>query len=139
MQKLKLRLFRKADGKVYHITVSKQCRRIAASLVYFLFIAVLVFNWWGKFRGVTKTEIDWANGRTPVNVGFDRSLLIEPTEEDDYFGMKTSEDNPEDIMTGVWNRVTASNEDIIQEIGKHSEYNRARRCYHAERNTDGLL
>lgn len=79
----------------------KECRRIATSLVYFLFIVVLVFSWWGKFRGVTKTEIDWANGKTPANVGFDRPLLIEPTEEDDYFGMKTSEDNPEDIMTGV--------------------------------------
>lgn len=79
----------------------KECRRIATSLVYFLFIAVLVFSWWGKFRGVTKTEIDWANGKTPANVGFDRPLLTKPTEEDGYFGMKTSEDNPEDIMTGV--------------------------------------
>lgn len=79
----------------------KECRRIATNFVYFLFIAVLVFSWWGKFRGMTKTEIDWANGRTPANVSFDRPLLAEPTEEDDYFGMKTSEDNPEEIMTGV--------------------------------------
>ena len=79
----------------------RECRRIATSLVYFLFIAVLVFSWWGKFRGVTKTEIDWANGKTPANVGFDRPLLTQPTEDDDYFGMKTSEDNPEELMTGV--------------------------------------
>ncbi len=79
----------------------RECSRIATSLVYFLFIAVLLFNWWGEFRGVTKTEIDWANGKTLVNVGFDRPLLTEPAEDDDYFGMKTSEDNPEDIMTGV--------------------------------------
>lgn len=79
----------------------RECRRIATSLVYFLFIAVLVFSWWGEFRGVTKTEIDWANGKTPANVGFDRPLLTQPTEDDDYFGMKTSEDNPEELMTGV--------------------------------------
>ena len=79
----------------------RECRRIATSLVYFLFIVVLVFNWWGKFLGVTNTEIDRANGKVLKDVGFDRPLLAEPKEEDDYFGMKTSEDNPEDIMTGV--------------------------------------
>lgn len=79
----------------------RECRRIAASFVYILFIAVLVFHWWGKFRGMTKTEIDWANGKPPANISFDRPLLIQPTEEDDYFGCKISEDNPEEIMTGV--------------------------------------
>lgn len=79
----------------------RECRRIAASFVYILFIAVLVFHWWGKFRGMTKTEIDWANGKPPANISFDRPLLIQPTEEDDYFGSKISEDNPEEIMTGV--------------------------------------
>lgn len=79
----------------------RECRKIAVSFIYFLFLVVLVFSWWGKFRGVTKTEIDWADGRTPANVSFDRPLLVQPTEEDDYFGMKTSEDNPEKIMTGV--------------------------------------
>lgn len=69
--------------------------------LYFLFIAVLVFSWWGKFRGVTKTEIDWANGKQPADISFDRPLLAQPTEEDEYFGMKTSEDYPEEIMTGV--------------------------------------
>ena len=38
----------------------KECRRIATSFVYLLFVAVLIFSWWGKFHGVTKTEIDWA-------------------------------------------------------------------------------
>ena len=79
----------------------RECRKIAVSFIYFLFLVVLVFSWWGKFRGVTKTEIDWADGRAPANVSFDRPLLVQPTEEDDYFGMKTSEDNPEKIMTGV--------------------------------------
>ena len=79
----------------------RECRRIATSFVYFLFIAVLVFSWWGKFRGVTKTEINSANGKTSEAVGFDRPLLAEPKKDDDYFGTKTSEDNPEGIMTGV--------------------------------------
>lgn len=79
----------------------RECRRIAASFVYILFLAVLLFHWWGKFRGMTKTEIDWADGKPPANISFDRPLLIQPTEEDDYFGSKISEDNPEKIMTGV--------------------------------------
>lgn len=91
----------------------RECRRIATSFVYFLFIAVFIFSWWGKFRGVTKTEIDWAKGKTPANVGFDRPLLLEPTEEDDYFGMKTSEDNPEEIMTGVTRALLMEYEDNI--------------------------
>ncbi len=79
----------------------RECRRIAVSFVYFLFIAVLIFSWWGKFRGVTKTETDRANGKASENISFDRPLLAEPKEDDEYFGMKTSEDNPEEIMTGV--------------------------------------
>ncbi len=79
----------------------KECRRIAASFIYFLFAAALIFSWWGKFRGVTKAEIDWANGKIPANFSFDRPLLAQPTEGDDYFGSKTSEDNPEQIMMGV--------------------------------------
>lgn len=79
----------------------KECRRIVTSFVYLLFVAVLIFSWWGKFHGVTKTEIDWANGKQPADISFDRPLLAQPTEEDEYFGMKTSEDNPEEIMTGV--------------------------------------
>lgn len=79
----------------------RECRRIATSFVYFLFIVVLVFSWWGKFRGVTKTEINSANGKTSEAVGFDRPLLAEPKKDDDYFGTKISEDNPEEIMTGV--------------------------------------
>lgn len=79
----------------------REYRRIAVSFVYFLFIAVLTFSWWGKFRGVTKTETDRANGKSSGNISFDRPLLAEPKEDDEYFGTKTSEDNPEEIMTGV--------------------------------------
>lgn len=79
----------------------QECRRIATSFVYFLFIAVLLFSWWGKFRGVTKQEMDRTNGNTSETGCFDRPLLAEPKEDDDYFGTKTSEDNPEEIMTGV--------------------------------------
>lgn len=31
----------------------RECRGIASSLVYFLFIAVLVFSWWG---GVSRCD-----------------------------------------------------------------------------------
>lgn len=79
----------------------RECRRIAASITYYLFIAILVFSWFQNFRGVTKTEIDWANGITPANVVFDRSLLAEPLEDDKFFGTKVSEEDTEAIMTGV--------------------------------------
>lgn len=79
----------------------KECKRIAASILYYLFIAILFFSWFESFQGVTKTEINAANGIGSVNAGFDRPLLSEPSEEDDYFGNKFSEDDPEAIMTGV--------------------------------------
>lgn len=79
----------------------RECRRIAASFEYLLFVAVLVFSWWGKFQGVTKAEIDWTNGKPPAYMSFDRPLLAEPSKEDAYFGSKASEDNPEELMTGV--------------------------------------
>lgn len=79
----------------------RECRRIATSIIYFLFLAILVFNWLQNFQGITKSEIDWANGISPNNIGFERSLLSEPSPDDDYFGSKISEDNPEAIMTGV--------------------------------------
>ena len=79
----------------------RECRRIATSIIYYLFIAILVFSWFQNFRGVTKTEIDWANGIAPMNVAFDRSLLAKPLEEDEFFGSKGSEDDTEAIMTGV--------------------------------------
>ena len=79
----------------------RECRRIAAGLVYYLFLAVLVFGWSRSFRGVTKTEIDWAEGIAPTGTVLDRPMISKPSREDAYFGNKTSEDDPEAIMTGV--------------------------------------
>lgn len=79
----------------------RECRNIAKNLVYYLFIAILVFGWFQNFRGVTQTEIDWANGIPPASIGFERPLLSEPSEDDGYFGTKLSEEDPEKIMTGV--------------------------------------
>ena len=79
----------------------KECKKIASSILYYLFIAILIFSWFQNFRGVTQTEINWANGMEPADIGFERPLLSKPSEKDDYFGSKVSEDNPEAIMTGV--------------------------------------
>ena len=88
----------------------RECRRIATSIIFYLFIAILVFSWFQNFRGVTKTEIDWANGISPANIGVERALLSKPSHDDDYFGSKTSEDNPEAIMTGVTRALLAEYE-----------------------------
>lgn len=79
----------------------RECRRIVGSLVYLLFVAVLIFSWHKNFQGVTKAEIDWAKGKPPASMSFDRPLLAKPEKGDAYFGSKTSEDKPEEIMTGV--------------------------------------
>ena len=79
----------------------KECKKIAASVIYYFFIAILVFSWFQNFRGVTKTEINWEKGIPPADIGYERSLLSKPSEEDDYFGSKVSEDDPAAIMMGV--------------------------------------
>ena len=79
----------------------KECKKITASIIFYLFIAILIFSWFQNFRGVTQTEINRANGIEPTDIGFERPLLSKPSEKDDYFGSKVSEDNPEAIMTGV--------------------------------------
>ena len=79
----------------------KECKKIASSIIFYLFIAILIFSWFQNFRGVTQTEINWANGIEPADIGFERPLLSKPSEKDDYFGSKVSEDKPEAIMTGV--------------------------------------
>ena len=79
----------------------KECKKIASSIIFYLFIGILIFSWFQNFRGVTQTEINWANGMEPADIGFERPLLSKPSEKDDYFGSKVSEDNPEAIMTGV--------------------------------------
>ncbi len=79
----------------------KECKKIATSIIYYFIIAILISSWFQNFRGVTQTEINWTNGIAPSDIGFDRPLLSKPSEEDDYFGSKVSEDNPEAIMTGV--------------------------------------
>ncbi len=79
----------------------KECKKIATSVIYYLLIVILVFSWFQSFRGVTKTEINWAKGVPPADIGFERPLLLEPSENDGYFGNKVSEDDPEAIMMGV--------------------------------------
>ena len=89
----------------------KECKKIAASILYYLFIAILMFHWHQNFQGVTQTEIAWANGTAPADIGFERPLLAKPSEEDDYFGSKVSEEDPEAIMTGVTRALLAEYED----------------------------
>ena len=37
----------------------KECKKIAASVIYYIFLAILAFSWFQNFRGVAKTEINW--------------------------------------------------------------------------------
>lgn len=89
----------------------KECKKIASSILYYLFIAILVFSWSQNFRGVTQAEINRANGITPAAVGFERPLLSKPSKEGNYFGSKISEEDPEAIMTGVTRTLLSEYED----------------------------
>lgn len=91
----------------------KECKKIAESVIYYFFIAILVFSWFQNFRGVTKTEINWEKGIPPADIGFERSLLSKPSEEDDYFGSKVSEDDPAAIMMGVTRRCCQNMKAIV--------------------------
>ena len=89
----------------------KECKKIASSILYYLFIAILIFSWFQNFRGVTQAEINRANGITPATVGFERPLLSKPSKGDNYFGSKVSEDNSDAIMTGVTRTLLSEYED----------------------------
>ena len=78
----------------------KECRKIAVNIVYYLFIILLILNWYQNFAGVTQEEIEWAKeGSAPVYT-LERPLLKEPSPEDESFGSKTVED-PEKIIRGA--------------------------------------
>lgn len=79
----------------------RECRRIASSLIYYIFIGIIFFSWFQNLQGIAQTEIQSANGVNNGNIQLERPLLKEPAESDEYFGSKISEDNPEMIMTGV--------------------------------------
>ncbi len=77
-----------------------ECKKIATSVIYYLFIAFLLFSWYQNFYGVTKEEINLADGGTTTGFSFDRPLLAKPSVDDESFGSKTVE-NSEKIMTGA--------------------------------------
>lgn len=89
----------------------KECKKIVTSIIYYLFITILIFSWFKNFSGVTQTEINWANDIAPADISFEYPLLSKPSEDDDYFGSKVSEDNPEAIMTGVTRTLLSEYED----------------------------
>ena len=89
----------------------KECKKIASSILYYLFLAILIFSWFQNFRGVTQTEINRANGIASAAIDFERPLLSKPSEDDDYFGSKVSEEDPEAIMTGVTRTLLSEYED----------------------------
>lgn len=78
----------------------KECNKIITSVVYYIFIVLFMVNWCQNFYGVTKEEIDLANGGKAKEISFNRPLLVKPSEEDTFFGSKSVE-NPEKIMTGA--------------------------------------
>lgn len=79
----------------------KEFKKICFSLVYVLFLGLLLFNWHDNFYGVTEQEIKSANSNqasvyTAIMGG---SVLEKPKENAESYGSKYKED-PEKIMCG---------------------------------------
>lgn len=82
--------------------IKEECRRHVFTLMYLLCIVLLVANWYKNFFGITNEEIQKAEGKESAAelMVLDRSLLKEPSVEDDFYGIKYVE-NPELIMRGA--------------------------------------
>ena len=78
----------------------KECRKIATSVIYYVFLIFLVVSWYQNYFGLTQQEINWAGGGKAPEYTFDRPLLSKPSTEDSDYGSKTVE-NPERIMVGA--------------------------------------
>lgn len=83
-----------------------ECKRICKSLVYLLFILLLVANWNQNFAGITADEIGKAEGTrsTTELIQFDRPVLKEPSAEDEFYGSKYVE-NSIKIMRGATDKL----------------------------------
>lgn len=86
---------RKNNMKLY----LKELKKICFSVVYVIFLALLIFSWSNNFRGVTEEQIELANSNNDTSI-FSDSILQKPEEGQDSYGTMPSE-NEEGIMVGA--------------------------------------
>ena len=79
----------------------KEMKKTVCSVVYLLFLALMIYNWYEKFYGVTEKEIRKAyeSDSSVYSTVTGGAILAEPDPETGSYGTK-SEENPEKIMCG---------------------------------------
>lgn len=79
----------------------KEMKKTVCSVVYLLFLALMIYNWYENFYGVTEKEIRKAyeSDSAVYSTVTGGAILAEPDPETGSYGTK-SEENPEKIMCG---------------------------------------
>ena len=79
----------------------KEMKKTVCSVVYLLFLALMIYNWYENFYGVTEKEIRKAyeSDSSVYSTVPGGAILAEPDPETGSYGTK-SEENPEKIMCG---------------------------------------
>ena len=79
----------------------KEMKKTVCSVVYLLFLALMIYNWYENFYGVTEKEIRKAyeSDSSVYSTVKGGAILAEPDPETGSYGTK-SEENPEKIMCG---------------------------------------
>ena len=79
----------------------KEIKKTVCSVVYLLFLALMIYNWYENFYGVTEKEIRKAyeSDSSVYSTVTGGAILAEPDPETGSYGTK-SEENPEKIMCG---------------------------------------
>ena len=79
----------------------KEMKKTVCSVVYLLFLALMIYNWYENFYGVTEKEIRKAyeSDSSVYSAVTGGAILAEPDPETGSYGTK-SEENPEKIMCG---------------------------------------
>ena len=79
----------------------KEMKKTVCSVVYLLFLALMIYNWYENFYGVTEKEIRKAyeSDSSVYSTVTGGAILAEPDPETWSYGTK-SEENPEKIMCG---------------------------------------
>lgn len=79
----------------------KEMKKTVCSVVYLLFLVLMIYNWYENFYGVTENEIRKAyeSDSSVYSTVTGGAILAEPDPETGSYGTK-SEENPEKIMCG---------------------------------------
>lgn len=79
-----------------------ECKKILKSIIYIVFIVIVVVTWWKNVYGIAEKEVYLANNieSSSNEADFHRAVLLNPNLKDGDYGTKIT-DNPDTIMAGA--------------------------------------